>query len=245
MAGPPSGGHNWPMAVAQRRSADDTATGTVGPVVHLSPGLAATVVDLAPDAILIVDGDGRIRYANSQAAEMFGVAQPDLLDSPVDALVPRRLRAGHLAHRLEFAANPSSRPMGVGLDLWGQRGDGSEFPVQVSLSPVSTATGPLTIVVAREVSQQRASEEAERVRLLSQDADRIAVELHERVIERMFRSAMVIQSALRLTREPVTARLSEAVEELDTAIREIREVIFDRLGPRHDSGGADTPDSSS
>jgi signal transduction histidine kinase len=116
--------------------------------------------------------------------------------------------------------------MGIGLDLWGLRRDGSEVPVQVSLSPVNTAAGLHTMVVVREVSEHRANEQAERAGLLLGESERIAAELHQTVIERLFRAGITIQSAIRLTDGAVAKRLYEAVDEIDTAIREIREAVF-------------------
>ena len=92
----------------------------------------------APDAMLIVDQEGRIVLANNQAAQLFGYATAR--GQKVEILVPARFRTKHPGHRAGFFSEPRTRAMGVGLDLTGLRRDGTEFPVEISLSPVKTRT---------------------------------------------------------------------------------------------------------
>jgi PAS domain S-box-containing protein len=104
-----------------------------------------------------VGTDGRILYANPEAASLFGYEADELTGRPVEVLVPDRLRAAHRAHRGGYLAHPTRRPMGSGLDLVGRRKDGTEVPIDVSLSPVEGMAA--VIAVARDVSERRRAEE--------------------------------------------------------------------------------------
>jgi PAS domain S-box-containing protein len=123
-----------------------------------------TFLELAPDAMLIVDAAGRIVQVNQQSEQLFGYARAALLGQPVELLLPERFQAAHQQHRDAFAADPHQRPMGSGLALFGRRHDGSEFPAEISLSPFQQDDEVLTLSSIRDIS--------ERVRL--QDAERAA-----------------------------------------------------------------------
>jgi len=98
--------------------------------------LLAELVELAPDAMLIVDASGRILYANQRVSDLFGYRREAIVSRSVDVLLPERLQARHAHHRRHFAEDPRARPMGAGFDLLGRRSDGSEFPLEISLSPL-------------------------------------------------------------------------------------------------------------
>lgn len=196
------------------------------PAFALSPELAVTIVELAPDAILLTDHSGVISFANRQVEAVFGYAPDSLIGRPVEDLIPARFRTRHVEHRGGFADTPGSRAMGVGLELWGLRRDGTEVPVQVSLSPVNTADGLRTVVAVRDVSEHRADERTQRAGLVLAEEERIAAELHENVIDRLFQAGITIQGAMRLASEPLGERLAAAVDHLDTAIREIRRAVL-------------------
>src|SRR5205823_7994911 len=95
-----------------------------------------TVLESAPDAILEVDPQGRIVVANREAENLFRCSREDLIGSTVEDLIPRRYRHGHVALRQRYAEHPVTRPMGSGLDLHARRKDGTEFAVDINLSPV-------------------------------------------------------------------------------------------------------------
>ena len=116
--------------------------------------------DFSPDAILVTDAGGQIRAANQQAEAMFGYDPGELLGQSIEILIPGRFRKGHPAHREDFNAQPRTRSMGGGLNLFGLRKDGSEIPVDIMLRPVETANGSIVLSFVRDVSFQRKAQEA-------------------------------------------------------------------------------------
>ena len=124
----------------------------------------SAVLDAAPDAIVIADGDGRIVLVNAQTESLFGYARAQLIDQPIEILVPERLQGRHVGHRRDFLAAPRVRSMGEGLELSGRRADGSEFPVAISLSPVETTEGALVIAAIRDATHAKQAEKALRDR---------------------------------------------------------------------------------
>jgi PAS domain S-box-containing protein len=116
------------------------------------------LLEAAPDAMVIVDEDGRIVLANGQTEQMFGYARHELVGQPVELLVPERLRQRHPEHRRAYALESHARPMGAGLELTGRRKDGSEFPAEISLSPMDTGAGRLITAAIRDVTGRRAIE---------------------------------------------------------------------------------------
>jgi PAS domain S-box-containing protein len=124
---------------------------------HIQPdALFRAVLDSAPDAIAVIDAGGRIVLANAQTERLFGYGAHEILGRPVDLLLPVRLRAAHVAHRATYHASPRTRPMGAGLDLVARRKDGTEFPVEISLSPVATDNGMLITAIVRDVTEREA-----------------------------------------------------------------------------------------
>jgi PAS domain S-box-containing protein len=116
------------------------------------------LIENAPDAILQVDARGGILIANHAAELIFGYTRDELMGMGVDSLVPQAARSRHAAHRASFAAAGVSRPMGMGLDLRARRKDGSELPVEISLSPVKTESGVLMTAVIRDVTERTRAE---------------------------------------------------------------------------------------
>ncbi len=116
------------------------------------------LLESAPDAMIIIDEQGKIAIANAQAGEMFGYRRREMLGQPVEMLLPERLREGHVGHRNGFTAQPRLRPMGPGLDLLARRQDGSEFPVEISLSPVRSDAGRFVSSVIRDVTERKRME---------------------------------------------------------------------------------------
>ena len=134
------------------------------------------LLEAAPDAILEVDAEGKILLANTEAQRLFQRSKEELAGMPVEALLPERFRGGHFAHRAHYAAHPVRRPMGAGLDLYGIRKDGTEFAVDINLSPLPEGIEQGHVMcVVRDVSQRRGVEE--KIRVLNQRLERRSLEL--------------------------------------------------------------------
>jgi PAS domain S-box-containing protein len=117
------------------------------------------LLDAAPDAILEIDGDGRIVLLNEVGEKMFGYSRAELFGQVVEILIPSDLRWRHEGHRSAYAAHPSTRPMGSGLDLYAQRKDGTRFPVEISLSPVRSEEGFRVSAIIRDVTERKQAEQ--------------------------------------------------------------------------------------
>jgi protein-histidine pros-kinase len=119
-------------------------------------------LESAPDAIVVVSDQGLIVFANHQAEVVFGYDRRDLLGQPLDLLIPSRFHQAHRQHCAGYNAAPRTRPMGTGLSLFARRRDGSEFPVEISLSPAATAAGHVVTSIIRDVSERMRLLDAER-----------------------------------------------------------------------------------
>jgi PAS domain S-box-containing protein len=194
--------------------------------VHLPPVRASSCAIRAPDAVLVVDKCGHIVLANRAAEDMFGYDREALASLGVDALVPHGCREAHRGHRAAFDAAPRTRPMGLDLDLWARHADGSEFPVEISLSPVTFGDDPRMVAIIREVTAHRASEQATRERLVLEDEERIGADLRHGIISRLFSAGMGIQAVVDQVEPEIARRLLHVADELDFAIREIRDTVL-------------------
>jgi PAS domain S-box-containing protein len=121
--------------------------------------LGFELFELLPDAIIAVDRQGVIRYANRQAGTLFGQAPATLVSARVETLLPQHLREWHIAHRIKYTSEPRMRPMGTGLDLVAKRADGTTFPVDIMLSPLTHLAEPMVLAVVRDMTERSAAQE--------------------------------------------------------------------------------------
>jgi PAS domain S-box-containing protein len=135
------------------------------------------LLESAPDAVVIVGEHGRIEIVNRQTELLFGYPRDELIGQTVEVLMPERFRNSHTNHRAGYTRDPHTRPMGVGLELFGRRRDGSEFPVEISLSPMPSSSGPLVISIIRDVSPRKETEQ--QLRAIAADLARSNAELEQ------------------------------------------------------------------
>jgi len=152
--------------------------------------LSSELLEALPDAIVAVDRAGTIVQVNSQAQELFGYERDELVGQKVEMLVPESYRPQHHQHRETFTAAPKTRRMGANLDLYGRRRNGSQFPVEISLSPVYTKHGTLVLSAIRDISDRKR---------IAEELRRANEELHRRTAEQLgeYRSklALIIDSS--------------------------------------------------
>ncbi|MGB0652207.1 MAG: PAS domain S-box protein [Thermoplasmatota archaeon] len=121
------------------------------------------LLESAPDAFLLADPEGTIVLVNEQAEQLFGYDRQELLGQKVEAIIPQRYHAAHKGHRKRYGDQPRKRPMGAGSDLRARRKDGSEFPVEISLSPIKTDGGTQVMAAVRDITERAAAAEADRI----------------------------------------------------------------------------------
>jgi PAS domain S-box-containing protein len=174
-----------PLGSALDALADDAPTAD-------TDTLFRALIELAPDAIVVAGQSGRILLVNAQTEKLFRYPRSELLGEPIEILVPERLRTAHPAHRSTYTRDPRPRGMGSGLDLFGRRRDGSEFPVEISLSPIATPQGLLVASAIRDVSERKLIEDKFRALLESAPDAKVIMDRSGQIVlvnaqtERMF-----------------------------------------------------------
>jgi PAS domain S-box-containing protein len=194
--------------------------------------------EAAPDAILLVNDEGRILRVNRQAELMFGYSRGELLDKPIEALLPPRFRGRHVAHRSAYLTEPRLRSMGAGLELYGLRKDGSEFPVDIVLSPLQTDDRLFVVSVIRDITERKEMEaelaEVQRRLTDSREAERLhlAQELHDGPIQDLYAVSYRLAELAPVLRDEASLEQMAAVQAtLQQVLRTLRAISVELRPP--------------
>ena len=203
------------------------------------------LLDSAPDGMLVVGPDGKIIVVNSQIEALFGYSRDELIGERPEILVPDQFKQAHLAHRARYEGHPTIRAMGSELNLKGRKRDGSEFPVEISLSPRVTSEGTLIVAAVRDITE-RLQLEAERSALLEaaqaqNERERIAMDLHDGIIQSIFGVGLGLEIAAEEARgTPAEALVEKSIDQLNDVIRDIRAYIFELRPMAYDGNLVDS-----
>ena len=185
-----------------------------------------SLVDALQDGVALADGDGALALASRRLEEMFGYEHGELLGQMVERLVPADLQAAHRSHRATYAEAPRTRPM-TGR-LIGLRKDATTFPVEISLTPVTTAAGHFAFAVIRDAAAARHLEDLIDLARSAVTAEQAQSgrEVLDTIINRLFQLGLLLQAAIDLPADTVGQRIEEALGHLDDTICEIRDTAF-------------------
>jgi len=189
------------------------------------------ILEASPDPTILVDSEGRITLANPQTEAVFGYRQEELLDQPVEVLMPERFRAGHGSYLGAFFMAPRMRPMGSGLELAAQRKDGTEFPIEVSLSPLETNEHPAVLAVIRDITERKQAEAAIAQRTAELEEANEALRTADRYKDEFL---SVISHELRTPLNFITGFASILDDEVAGSLNEVQHSYIQKI-----MGGAD------
>jgi PAS domain S-box-containing protein len=210
----------------------------------------ASLLESAPDAVVITDSDGKIVLVNAQTEMLFGYARDELFAQPVEVLLPDSVRQRHVAHRVGYLADPRTRPMAIGLSLAGRRKDRSEFPVDISLSAIQTGDTRLLAAFVRDITERQAADDLQRslaerraflehlVRAAEEERQRIASNIHDDSIQAITAAGVRLQILRDELDDPKQlALLADLEATIELSISRLRHLLFELRPPALDREG--------
>jgi len=213
----------------------------------LSDDQIKAFLDAAPDAMVIVGGNGRIAFVNIETEALFRYSRTELVGRPIEMLLPERYRDRHSDHLASYFVSPRRRPMGAGLELYGLRKDGTEFPVEISLSPVATDRGTFVSSAIRDVSDRKTMERRlVEAREFAEEANRaksafLAAASHD--LRQPLQTLTLLSSVLSRA-VPTDSRAATAVANQSEALHLMGELLNSLLDISKLEAGAIKPDIS-
>jgi anti-anti-sigma factor len=215
--------------VAGAPAGHGSAVSGVAAAGSVTPAVLWQVIDALGDGLLLTSHDGKITLANRRGAEMFGYRREELIGLPVDSLVPSDARVMHQRYRTGYHRAPQPRPMAERSRLVGLRKDGATLPVEITLSPMPTASENFVLAVIRDAAvPRRRTDLVDLARGAAADSG--GKDLLDRVVHHLFQVGLTLQAASSLPADVARRRLGEALDQLDDVIGEIRDYAFGK-GP--------------
>jgi PAS domain S-box-containing protein len=192
----------------------------------ITPNVLRSLLDALADGIALVTSGGDIVLVNQRTEEMFGYPGGELAGRRVEALIPADLRAAHGGYRAGYQQEPAPRPMGGRARLVGLRKDGTTFPVQITLSPVPTATGHLTLAVIRDTTVIPPTADLASLARAAASQESRSRDFLDRVVNHLYHVGLSLHDAAGLPHDLAAQRIAGAVQRLDDLIKEIRDHVF-------------------
>ena len=194
---------------------------------RITPAILWNLLDALGDGLLLAGPDGKIALVNRRCAEMLGYSREELAGLPVDALLPPDVRDAHHGYRAAYQQAPGHRSMAERARLVALRRDGTTLPVEITLSPVPTATETFVLAVIVDASTPRRRDDVFSLAMGAAGGPSPATrDLLDRVVHRLFQVGLTLQSAGSLPAEAARTRIGEALDQLDDAILQIRDYVF-------------------